>query len=108
MMDAKMAGTEGKTFSRRLLEFAENHCAGDECFYCYSCDYWSNGCQHPLHPNNWSENQMVCEICGCTDDRACPGGCSWVRPGLCSQCVGKMTPLTTSALKQANKEVGSS
>lgn len=30
-----------------------------------------------------------CRVCGCTDDRACPGGCSWAEPGLCSQCVGK-------------------
>ena len=33
-----------------------------------------------------------CIKCGCTDDRACPGGCSWVwvdrkkGKGLCSQC----------------------
>ena len=30
-----------------------------------------------------------CRICGCTDDRACPGGCSWAAPGLCSSCVGR-------------------
>ncbi len=29
-----------------------------------------------------------CRGCGCTDDRACFGGCSWVEPDLCSQCVG--------------------
>lgn len=28
-----------------------------------------------------------CRACGCTDTRACPGGCSWVLPGLCSACV---------------------
>lgn len=28
-----------------------------------------------------------CRVCGCTDDRACPGGCSWVEPDLCSACV---------------------
>ncbi len=27
-----------------------------------------------------------CRTCGCTDDRACPGGCYWVEPGLCSRC----------------------
>ena len=32
---------------------------------------------------------MACEGCGCTDDRACPGGCSWVSidPPVCSQCM---------------------
>lgn len=29
---------------------------------------------------------MRCHVCGCTDDRACPGGCYWVEPGLCSHC----------------------
>lgn len=28
-----------------------------------------------------------CERCGCTDDRACIGGCFWVAPNLCSACV---------------------
>lgn len=29
-----------------------------------------------------------CIACGCTDDRACPGGCSWVsrKPPKCSAC----------------------
>jgi ParB family chromosome partitioning protein len=30
----------------------------------------------------------VCRVCGCTDDHACEGGCSWVEKDLCSQCVG--------------------
>lgn len=28
----------------------------------------------------------ACRVCGCTDERACEGGCSWVEPDLCSQC----------------------
>lgn len=28
-----------------------------------------------------------CRVCGCTDARACPGGCGWVEPGLCSSCA---------------------
>ena len=34
---------------------------------------------------------MICKICGCTDDNACPGGCYWVEPGLCSVCANKDT-----------------
>jgi len=30
---------------------------------------------------------MKCRICGCTDERACPGGCFWVGKDLCSRCV---------------------
>ena len=31
---------------------------------------------------------MRCIACGCTQERACPGGCSWVsvRPPKCSAC----------------------
>ena len=29
----------------------------------------------------------VCRECGCTELRACPGGCFWVGHGLCSRCV---------------------
>jgi len=28
-----------------------------------------------------------CRVCGCTDDHACPGGCFWVAPDLCSRCA---------------------
>ncbi len=28
----------------------------------------------------------VCRVCGCTDDRACRGGCWWVEWDLCSAC----------------------
>ncbi|WP_449240565.1 hypothetical protein [Desulfoscipio gibsoniae] len=29
----------------------------------------------------------TCRVCGCTDDNACPGGCWWVEPDLCSRCA---------------------
>jgi hypothetical protein len=29
-----------------------------------------------------------CRLCGCTTERACEGGCSWVAPDLCSSCAG--------------------
>ena len=35
----------------------------------------------------------VCKLCGCTDKRACRGGCSWVdeKHTLCSSCAEKMS-----------------
>ena len=27
-----------------------------------------------------------CRLCGCTEDRACKGGCAWIEWDLCSQC----------------------
>ena len=29
----------------------------------------------------------ICRRCGCTDEVACPGGCSWAEKGLCSTCA---------------------
>jgi hypothetical protein len=48
----------------------------------------------PLHEHDLvkrHKNQKIgtCAGCGCTDDRACRGGCSWVSPGWCSACVVK-------------------
>ena len=33
----------------------------------------------------------VCRVCGCTDRKACPGGCSWADESrtICSQCVNR-------------------
>lgn len=28
-----------------------------------------------------------CKVCGCTDEQACIGGCSWVKWNLCSACA---------------------
>lgn len=33
-------------------------------------------------------SEPVCRVCGCTEDNACPGGCSWVEENLCSRCAG--------------------
>jgi hypothetical protein len=31
--------------------------------------------------------EQACHVCGCTSGRACFGGCFWVTPTLCSECV---------------------
>lgn len=31
-----------------------------------------------------------CRVCGCTDERACPGGCWWVEVDLCSRCAAEI------------------
>jgi hypothetical protein len=38
---------------------------------------------------------VMCVGCGCTDDRACVGGCSWVRdePPICSVCWAEFEPI---------------
>lgn len=32
--------------------------------------------------------ERACRVCGCTEDHACDGGCSWVGGDLCSKCEG--------------------
>lgn len=34
-----------------------------------------------------SADLRVCSFCGCTDECACPGGCSWVQEDICSACA---------------------
>lgn len=51
-------------------------------------------------PQNFSEmaarpmpGKRYCQLCGCTDDRACPDGCYWVStdPPICSACAPPQT-----------------
>lgn len=35
-----------------------------------------------------ASGEQVCRVCGCSDLDACPGGCAWVAPDLCSACEG--------------------
>lgn len=44
------------------------------------------GEETPCDPD--PDGHGVCRVCGCTDDMACPGGCYWVEPDLCSRCAG--------------------
>ena len=30
---------------------------------------------------------MICHSCGCTQNDACPEGCGWAKPNLCTACV---------------------
>lgn len=32
------------------------------------------------------DEDMECIYCGCTDNMACPGGCFWIVPYVCSSC----------------------
>ncbi len=38
----------------------------------------------------------TCRKCGCTDNRACPGGCWWVEPDLCSACANTVAELVAA------------
>lgn len=36
-----------------------------------------------------ASGEQVCRLCLCSEKDACPGGCFWVAPDLCSACEGK-------------------
>ncbi|MCU0770858.1 MAG: hypothetical protein MUE94_03680 [Verrucomicrobia bacterium] len=42
------------------------------------------------------KHERRCVYCGCTDSKACVGGCSWVQihehthTGVCSQCIPRL------------------
>lgn len=50
------------------------------------CDRWNK-------PTITEPTHGVCRVCGCTDDHACPGGCSWAddEHTLCSRCAENET-----------------
>lgn len=52
------------------------------------------------------DGEMACRVCGCTLYRACPGGCYWVEPGLCSNCIDKEKPLQNSLSARRIKNSG--
>lgn len=37
-----------------------------------------------------------CVVCGCTESRACEGGCFWIAPRLCSACACPDAPAVQS------------
>jgi ParB/RepB/Spo0J family partition protein len=45
-------------------------------------------------------NVRACRKCGCTEETACQGGCSWVEEDLCSACAPKPTTKKKAAKKK--------
>ena len=59
----------------------------------------SNGKE--LHGPEWGgpepTTERTCLICGCTDSKACEGGCNWIeglacREDICSKCITDRVP----------------
>ena len=56
-------------------------------FYVKGSQGFYDSVEYELSQTNVLQVTRVCRGCGCTDGRACPGGCHWVEADLCSQCV---------------------
>lgn len=46
----------------------------------------------------------ACRFCGCTETRACPGGCSWAFDDVCTACLGH-TPASWAALQAVRMQI---
>jgi hypothetical protein len=44
------------------------------------------------------ESPRACRFCGCTEARACPGGCAWATEDICTACLGH-TPASWAMLR---------
>lgn len=54
--------------------------------------FWQKAAEQIEQAENREQTEQTCRICGCTDSKACEGGCSWVLPGICSKCVTREVP----------------
>lgn len=52
--------------------------------------------------------ERTCRICGCTEDNACEGGCSWVEEDLCSACVDAEDDLIVNEDDESTDEISKS
>lgn len=67
----------------------------------------------PLDPEQASQKETegnptvrTCRICGCTDDNACEGGCTWVEDDLCSNCINQTTEETGTETETGDQAPG--
>jgi hypothetical protein len=44
-----------------------------------------------------------CRICGCTEENACEGGCSWVEADLCSACAPDVARAEKKSRRRARR-----
>lgn len=46
----------------------------------------------------------ACRVCGCTPERACPGGCWWAEFDLCTTCAEPAPPEVVRAAQDAFRQ----
>lgn len=62
---------------------------GDEMVFDKNIDIdaWFKGSTADALESWFVAERQQCKVCGCTEDRACPGGCYWAEDNLCSKCA---------------------
>jgi hypothetical protein len=92
----------GEDFVPLILWTEEGSCA-EFCENCQATHWGMSWGEDPFEPGFGRHEPEVrgaahyaicddagvrrCRVCGCSDDRACLGGCFWVEADLCSACV---------------------
>jgi hypothetical protein len=112
-------------FFPKIAEVPDDRYENDgDCYYCENCihseDYGESveyikcaagakqkdvkkkqaACANYV-PTELFEEQK-CRVCGCTDNNACEGGCSWVEDDLCSRCAGNSCDATGCPFNNGN------
>lgn len=53
---------------------------------------WSERRSGLVVPEEYSDDEEQCEVCGCSQYDACYEGEPWVAPGLCESCADEEDP----------------
>ncbi len=104
MMRTRRAVPAGKVLKAGVLDYAGCEIrVGD---YVLRIDGELHGCTVDDFENLYfrdREPEPCCTVCGCTQNDACPEGCSWVAPNLCSACNERL--LQESGVKAAGEQL---
>jgi hypothetical protein len=81
----------GGTISDDVVPLRMWNAAGWGAVFCDHCmtAWWGFILLDDDEPELRGFGVRSCRVCGCTDDHACPGGCCWVEPDLCSACAAQ-------------------
>jgi hypothetical protein len=60
-------------------------CFCPRCHQCGGLEYDPYGGEECVC--EMGEGWRFCRNCGCSDERACEGGCWWIAADLCSECA---------------------
>ena len=129
MARAKLEGYRVRLLRRhvpasQVLEAGDVYQDGDAVLQDVPAGWWIVRIDHQLHavPPEVYERDFTaarkadrcCTVCGCTQDDACDGGCSWAADELCSVCADEICEaagvdaagISLQALRQAAAKQG--
>lgn len=105
MMPIEKSNCPSCGFLETLRYYKEGVCG--DLYYCEreSCHkiaIWNGRTVKKTNGEAYPNRERKCIACGCTDSRACAGGCYWVTKDLCSNCVSIINPIAADLAKVIN------